>query len=139
MLEKDSSFSCALWNESRLEDSASDKLDKYSWTRASRKLNTLSSSEVILRGVKPTEDQEAEPSPLLAVRIDELPTQMQQTEHNSKIRRLPSLLNMGGFIPEELDEKLLEVEMLLASLDDRLALRRWASLALHTSYSKYKC
>jgi hypothetical protein len=26
-----------------------------------------------LRGVKPTEDQEAEPSPLLAVRIDELP------------------------------------------------------------------
>ncbi len=78
-MEKDSSFSCALWNESRLEDSASDKLDKYSWTRASRKLNTLSSSEVILRGVKPTEDQEAEPSPLLAVLIDELPMEMQPT------------------------------------------------------------
>lgn len=38
------------------------------------------------------------------------------------------------YIPEELDEKLLEVEMLLASLDGRLALRRWASRALHTSY-----
>jgi hypothetical protein len=32
-----------------------------------------------LRGVKPTEDQEAEPSPLLAVLIDELPMEMQPT------------------------------------------------------------
>lgn len=74
-IEKDSSFSSVFWNESRLEDSASDKLDKYSCTRASRKLNTLSSSDVILRGVKPTEDQEADPSPLLAVLMDELPIQ----------------------------------------------------------------
>ena len=55
------------------DSDASDKLDKYSWTRASRKLNTLSSSDVILRGVKPSDDHDAEPSPLLTVRIDELP------------------------------------------------------------------
>jgi hypothetical protein len=44
------------------------------------------------------------------------------------------LVGRNFYIPEELDEKLLEVEMLLASLDGRLALRRWASRALHTSY-----
>lgn len=36
-------------------------------------------------------------------------------------------------LPEELEEKLLEVETLLASLDGRLAFRRWAKRALHTS------
>ena len=36
-------------------------------------------------------------------------------------------------IPEELEEKLLDVEVLLASLDERLAWRRWANRALHTS------
>ena len=37
-------------------------------------------------------------------------------------------------VPEELEEKLLDVEVLLASFDERLALRRCAKRALHTSY-----
>ena len=36
-------------------------------------------------------------------------------------------------VPEELEEKLLDVEVLLASFDERLALRRCAKRALHTS------
>ena len=107
----DRSSSLSLWNESPLEDSASERLERYSWTRASRKLNTLSSSDVIFLGVKPIDDNEAEPSPLLAVRIDEL--------------------------PEELEEKLLDVELLRASLDERLAFRRWAKRALHTSWNDW--
>ena len=95
------------------DDSASDRLDKYSWTRASRKLNTLSSSEwvVLRRGVRPMDESDVDPSPLLVVRIDELPD-------------------------DELDEKLLEVDVLRASFDDRLAWRRWARRALHTSCSR---
>ena len=66
-------FKSDFWKgESLLEDSASDKPDKYSCTRASRKLKTLSSSGVIFLGVKLIEDHEA----LLVVLIDELPNQV---------------------------------------------------------------
>ena len=65
------------WNEEVEETdddvSASDKLDKYSCTRASRKLNTWSSSDVVFLGVNPVDKRETELSPLLAVLIDELP------------------------------------------------------------------